>query len=227
MKKTILILHGWGVDGSKYFKLKQLLENLGFAVFIPDLPGFGKQKLLKKAMNVDDYCDFVEDFVKRWKLDRLILIGHSNGGRIAIKLASRNPSFILKLILTGASGIKPRLSFKKRLAYSLSKIGKPIAHPFFRKLLYFWINEWDYYKAGELSETFKKIIAEDLTSYLPKIEIPTLLVWGEDDKVIPLFYAKKMQQLIPNAKLIVLEGLSHKLPYESPQRFVESIKLFI
>lgn len=227
MRKAILILHGWGIDSSRYWELKKLLENLGFMVFIPDLPGFGKQKLLKKEMNVDDYCAFVESFVKEQDLDNAIVIGHSNGGRIAIKLASKNLSFISKLILTGASGIKPRLSFKKRLAYVLAKVGKHVVHPFFRKVLYFWIGEWDYYKAGELSETFKKLIAEDLTSYLPKIDVQTLLVWGENDNVVPLFYGKKMQNLIPNSKLVLVKKEGHKLPYEAPDKFVLAVKSFV
>lgn len=235
MKKTILILHGWGVDSGKYLDLKQLLENLGFTVFVPDLPGFGKQKLLKNVMNVDDYVDFVKEYIKKNNLEHIIVIAHSFGARIAIKLIAPAKHPVSRLILTGAAGIKPRLAFSKRtLQYFAISLGELSNYPMFsflkqkiRKILYFIIGEWDYYNAGDLRETFKKVIAEDLLSYLPKIDIPALLVWGENDKVIPVLYGKKMQQLIPNSKLILVEETGHKLPYEAPQRFVEAIKSFI
>jgi len=67
MKKTILILHGWGVNGEKYQIIVGMLKEKGWVAFSPDLPGFGKEKLLKRTMNVDDYVDFVRDFIRKKK----------------------------------------------------------------------------------------------------------------------------------------------------------------
>lgn len=235
MKKTILILHGWGVNGERYSELSDILKKEGFNVFVPDLPGFGKEKLVKAAMAVDDYVLFIKDYIEKKKLNSIIVIAHSFGGRIAIKLASSKNSPVLKLILTGSAGIKPKLSLLVRgmqfIGLSMSELFRfSILRMFknrFRKLFYFLIGEWDYYNAGDLRETFKKIIAEELTPCIERIKVPTLLVWGENDKIIHLSDAKKMEKLIPNSKLVVIKNRGHKLPYESPREFMNAISTFI
>lgn len=235
MKKTILILHGWGVNGKRYSELSDILQNEGFSIYSPDLPGFGEEKLKKDAMTVDDYVSFVKDYMKKKNLNNIIVIAHSFGGRIAIKLASSQNTQISKLILTGSAGIKPKLSLFVRsiqfIALTFSELFRFSLFRTFknkiRKMFYFIIGEWDYYNAGDLRETFKKVIAEDLTSYLSKITIPTLLVWGENDKIIHLSDGEKIENLIPNAKLVVIKNRGHKLPYEAPQEFVNAIMPFL
>lgn len=234
-KKSILILHGWGVHRGKYQEIIDELKKEGFDAYAPDLPGFGEEKLRRKAMCVDDYVDFVKSFVASKELTNIVLIAHSFGGRIAIKLAALGYPNLTGLILTGSAGIKPKLAFPKRaVMYFAISMGELFRFPFLasfkdkiRKLLYFMIGEWDYYSAGDLRETFKKVIAEDLTSYLPKITIPTLLIWGERDRTIPLSDARRMKDFIPDAKLLVVPGATHTLPYAMPHVFVEKILPFL
>ena len=234
-KSTIVILHGWGVHGGKYQELIDELKKKEFLAYAPDLPGFGKEKLTQSAMDVDAYVDFVKEFIKKKKLKEIVIIAHSFGGRIGIKLATQGLPELNALILTGSAGIKSRLTIPKRIVmYAAITLGELFHLPIFlawknkiRKLLYFIIGEWDYYNAGDLRETFKKVVAEDLTPYLPKIKIPTLLVWAEKDSIIPLSDAQRMNRLIPNAKLIVVPGAGHKLPYEMPHVFLEKILPFL
>lgn len=235
MKDTILILHGWGISGEKYARLGELFKKAGYRVFSPDFPGFGKEPLPKDAMNVDDYVGFIYDFLKKKKEKKVIIIGHSFGGRIAIKFTQKFPSLVKGLILSGAPGIKHKLSFYRRfIMYTAVVFGdlfkfRPFSFikDFIRKTLYFMIGEWDYYKAGDLRETFKKVIAKDLFPYLSKISIPTLLLWGEDDRVIPLSDGKKMQKLIPKSSLISIKDVGHKVPYERPDDFFNKANEFI
>lgn len=235
MKKTILILHGWGVSGKKYKVVTDILQEKGYTVFAPDLPGFGDTKLLKKEMSVDDYVNFVKNFISIKKLSNIILIGHSFGGRVAIKLSASHDPRIAGLILTGSAGIKPKLAFPKRLVmYVAISLGELFRYPFLywiknkvRKTLYFIIGEWDYYRAGDLRETFKRVISEDLISYLHNITIPTLLVWGREDRIIQLSYGKKMNELITNSTLVVVPDRGHKLPYEDPKAFATTILPFL
>lgn len=234
-KPTILILHGWGAHGGKYHQLVQLLKQEGFTPHAPDLPGFGREKLRKRVMHVDGYVEFVEKFIKEKNLNNVIIIAHSFGGRIAIKLAAVKIPQLRALILTGSAGIKSRLTIPKRIGmYVAITAGELFRFPMFlgvkdklRKLLYFAIGEWDYYNSGDLRETFKKVVAEDLTSYLPKIKVPTLLVWGEKDIIIPRSDGMRMKELIPNATLVVVKGATHKLPYAMPHVFLEKILPFL
>lgn len=235
MKKTILILHGWGVSGETYRTITGMLKEKGWVVFSPDLPGFGTEKLLKKAMNVDDYVNFIKGFIKNKKLSDVVLIGHSFGGRIAIKLAASKESAITGLILTGSAGIKPGLALYKRfITYMAISLGELFRFSLLRKIksrvrkiFYFAIGEWDYYNAGDLRETFKKVVAEDLIDCLPNIRVPTLLVWGSKDNIIQPIYGKMMEERIPHATLVVVEGAGHKLPYANPKKFIGVIMPFL
>ena len=234
-KLPIIILHGWGLRGSTYNKIYQSLKHVGYSVYALDLPGFGSEPLRKKKMTLDDYVDFVYDFIKSKKFKKIILIGHSFGGRVSIKFAIAFPEIVKAMVLTGAPGIKQKLSFSKSLlrhvAVIVSEIFRfqallPLKY-ILRKGLYFIIGEWDYYNAGDLRETFKSVIAEDLSPLLSQVSSSTLLVWGNKDTVVPLDIGISMRDLIPNAKLVVIENQGHKLPYESPMEFFRPIISFI
>jgi pimeloyl-ACP methyl ester carboxylesterase len=230
-KYPILILHGWGITGEKYEKLKDLFEKSGFAVFAPDMPGFDKNNSPKKELFLDDYVEFVKEFIKKKKLKKVILLGHSFGGRVAAKLASQHPNLVEKLILSGAPLIKQPLSFKKKLAFGVSKVGKKVTPKFAsnlaRKILYRSIGEWDYYKAGNLQKTFQNIIAEDLSPLLSSISVPTLLIWGSQDSFVSKTIGKEIAGRIDKASYKEIAQGTHRIPYEEPEKFFEAAKLFL
>jgi UDP-N-acetylmuramoyl-tripeptide--D-alanyl-D-alanine ligase len=205
-KPAVIILHGWGkeMSGRKYDAIKSSIENLGYTVYAPDFPGFGSEPLDKKVFEFSDYVQFVHDFFKKKKLSKAILIGHSFGGRVAIRFAARFPNLVYKLILTGASGIpRPLPTLKKKITYVATKVLRPLFmipplslfFGFFRKLVYYSIGEMDYYKSGNLSETFKNVYNVSILPDLPLVKAPTLLVWGEKDTITPLADAEVMREL--------------------------------
>lgn len=233
MKQSIIILHGWGLNGSKYNELSKILKNKGFDVYLPDLPGFGQESLKSESMNLDNYVDFVNKLIKQNKIEKPIIIGHSFGGRVGIKYSYIYPDNVSKLILTGVPVIR-HITFKKRIVKVMAIAG----HLFFdkapgninsilRKILYQSIGEWDYYKSGSLKEVFKNIIKEDLLLYAKELIIPTLLVWGEDDKLVPVSDVVKIKKIIQDANFVIIPNVGHKLPYEKPELFFDSIKSFI
>lgn len=242
MKYPIVILHGWGKDmtGERYAELKAKLEKKGYKVFSPDLPGFGKNSLKKVALQFDDYVSFVhtyiEEILKETKEDKVILIGHSFGGRIAIRFTSLYPGLVKKLILSGASGLpQQHLSVKKMIIQTLTKILRPIFSipPFsyiyasLRKLVYYSIGEMDYYKAGNLTKTFKNVYQISIKDDLENIHIPTLLIWGELDTFVPLSDGEYMHNHIYRSKLLVVKKGTHRLPYTHPDIFVKNVLDFI
>ena len=242
MKTPIIILHGWSktMSGSKFHEIKSILESKGHLVYAPDLPGFGSNTLKKEELFFDDYAAFVDhyiaDVLKETKAKKVILIGHSFGGRIAIRVTAAYPDMIALLILTGASGIPhPLPSLKKKIVFVLTKILKPIflLPPFslfykvFRKLIYYSIGEMDYYKAGNLTQTFKNVYKVSIADDLQKISVPTILIWGEKDTFTPLADGEYMQSHIANAKLIVIPEAGHRLPYENPREFARAVLPFL
>lgn len=232
-KSSILILHGWGVRGSTYNEIKDLLEDQGFTVFVPDLPGFGEEPLRSQTMMLDDYVDFVDEFLKANKILKPVIIGHSFGGRVALKYAFKYPEKATKVVLTGAPVIRSRV-FKRKISFIVAIAGGQLfrflpktTKDFLRKLLYFLVGERDYYSAGPLKQVFKNIISEDLVFYAKNVKVPVLLVWGENDKVVPVSDMKKIAKIIPHATFSVAKDAGHKLPYEKPEIFVKAILPFL
>jgi pimeloyl-ACP methyl ester carboxylesterase len=149
---------------------------------------------------------------------KIILIGHSFGGRVAIKYAVKHPEKIDKLILTGAAGIKHKLNMKKKMFFIASNAGKKVFSILreaklpigslasrSRAFLYGLAREKDYYKASpRMKEIMKNVLAEDLTLILDKIKTPTLLVWGKLDNSTPLSDGKIMNEKIENSELVIM-----------------------
>lgn len=232
--KNIILLHGWG-DNLKVFQniIPELAKK--FKVFVLDLPGFGLSSLPPRPFSVFDYAKILKKFLDKLKLDKIVLLGHSFGGRIAIKFAALFPNLVEKLILMDSAGIKPPKTFKKGLYLVLAKLGKIFfSFPFLkrfrekaRKKLYQRIGVHDYEKAGELKETFLKIIDEDLQKFAQQIKAPTLIIWGENDNEVPLSDGESLNKLISNSKFVILENAGHYSFIEQKEKFLEEVGRFL
>lgn len=233
MRNTIVLLHGWKVPGDRYKKLTEILEKKDYRVLVPDMPGFNGIPLTKEIMTLDDYVTHLKELLKKESVERSVFVGHSFGGRVAAKFAYRYPSFVDKLILSGAPLINKK-SLKKIFAHAAAVTGKKTvsflpseAQDVLRKLLYRSLGEWDYYKAGDLQKTFVSIINENLSPILPQINVPTLLIWGEKDTFVPVSVGREIVSKIPGAIIAVLPHESHKVPYENPEKFAQNVLSFI
>lgn len=229
--KDLIMLHGWGQDVSSFWPSVELLKDK-FTLWLIDLPGFGKSDQPNKASGTKEYAENIAEFIKKNKIKKPSLLGHSFGGKVSIKFASMYPEVIDKLILVGASGIKPVPSIRKVLIYPLAKIVHHLVPDIFnlktaiRKKFYHRI-ESDYENAGLMKDTLLKTIKEDLTSNLKEIKNLTLIIWGEEDGAVPLRYGKQMYRLIKNSKLITVEGQGHFLHVHQPERFAKYVADFI
>lgn len=228
MKLAIVILHGWGSRVERWQPLKKELEKAGFEVFLPHLPGFGKTEPPPEAWGIGDYAAWIKERLPK----NYFLVGHSFGGRIAIKLASEKPEGLKKLILIDSAGIRPKKTLKHFIFLFLAKIGKLffLIPPFLfcrnlaRKVLYQLAGERDYYQAkGVMRETLKKVIREDLRGDLKKIKVPTLILWGAKDKMTPLVDGKLMNSLIVNSYLKVFPDSGHDLPLSLSRKTAREI----
>lgn len=217
--KPLLILHGWGSKSDNWLKVGELLAKKGLKVIIPDLPGFGRSEEPRGAGNLDDYSDFVEEFVSQLGLNRFYLLGHSFGGSLAVKFSLQHPEKVAKLILVAPACIRKK-GLKNKLFKFISKFFK-IKTPFLRKLFY---RKSDYLSVqGVMKEIYLKIIKEDLTNILSQIKIPTIIIWGAKDKITPIKQAKLINSKIRNSKLEILSGANHDLNSKVPEKLAEII----
>lgn len=226
-EKAIIFLHGWGVNSKIWFKLLKDLND--FNIYLIDFPGFGESQVPNTAYNVNDYKKVVIEFIKKLSLKNIILVGHSFGGRITMKLASENPEYLKKIVLVDTAGVVTASKLKKMsamIARMISPIFKLSFMQPLRKKLYFLLGS-EYLENEKLSKIFSKIVSEDLTNLLKLIKNPTLIIWGENDNITPLEYGQIMHKLIQNSKLVILKKADHFSFINQPEEFVKSLKDFI
>lgn len=234
--QPILILHGWGGSSDSWIKVQEILAKKGYKVISIDFPGFGKSKTPSHSWGVKDFSDFVLKLTEKFGLQNFFLLGHSFGGRIAIKFAVLYPEKIKGLILCNSAGIKQKPGLKEKLIFNLAKIGNAIftLAPLkrfkekFRNIFYFFLRHKDYVKAkGVMKETIKKILDEDLLNDLSFIKTKTLIIWGEKDKLVPVKYAHIFKENIKNSELEILLKIGHSPHLEVPEKLGEIILNFL
>jgi pimeloyl-ACP methyl ester carboxylesterase len=235
MKPQLLILPGW--EGSKisWKNFINLAQN-DFEVYCLDLPCFGQELCPHEVWGVAEYAEFVRQKIKELHLNKPILLGHSFGGQIAAYLAANGSTEFSRLILSGASAIRPKRSFKRFIFSLMAKVGKiffslPLVKNLTapaQKFLYRLADSPDYGQtSGIKREIFKKIIRQDLTEELKSIKTPTLIVWGTLDSYLPLKTGKKIAELINGSKLEVIAGGKHGLHLQMPEKLYGIVKNFI
>lgn len=216
---AVLLLHGWDAPAETY---RLIIDHLSarFRVVAPNAPGCGGSDEPPDAWTVDDFADFTAKFAQAVGLTRVTLIGHSFGGRTIIKLMSRRerPFEVQRIVLLDAAGIKPKRSARYYLRVYSFKAAKAICSlPPIKALFPNALDNArkkfgsaDYRQASEvMRRTMVACINEDLTPLLPKIDVPTLLIWGENDTATPLSDAKIMEKAIPDAGLVTFPGAGH------------------
>ncbi len=233
----VLFLQGWGTNIDLYKKLINKVSTLG-RIIAMDLPGFGQTAEPLEAWDVGQYAEFVKEFIRSLRLKKVILMGHSFGGRIIIKLMSNldNEFKVEKIVLLDSAGIKPKKTLKQQIKQKWFKICKKVVNskvcrklkPGLVEKLQRKYGSADYRNATPLMrQVMVKAINEDLTDYLPNIKVPTLLVWGDMDTATPLADAKIMEELIPDAGLVILKNTGHYSFLEDFYTFSRVIESFL
>lgn len=221
--KDILLLHGWGQNIAM---MKPLGDNFcnRFRITILDFPGFGESEEPKEKWNIEMYSNMLEDFVKEVGIKKTIVMGHSFGGRVAIRFSSRNA--IEKLILFGS----PCIRIQEKLPLSVKVLKKLKTLPGLNSLGEYmkkYIGSRDYKAASPIMrQTLVEVVNEDLSKFAREIEEPTLLIWGEYDTEAPVAEAKELEKIMVDAALILLPG-THYAYLENLPRVVEILNNFI
>ena len=199
----VLLLHGWGQNIAM---MKPLGDNLcdRFRVTIIDFPGFGESDEPSSAWTITDYANMLEKLVVELKIKKPIIMGHSFGGRVAIRYSANNP--IEKLVLFGSPCIRreQELSFSVKLLKKLKTLpGLNEFGEYMKK----YIGSRDYKAASPIMrKILVNVVNEDLSEYAKKIEEPTLLIWGEMDTESLVEDARELEKLMVDAGLIILPG---------------------
>lgn len=222
--RPVVLLHGWGSSIEAWRCVINALSGIcKFYAF--DFPGCGKSETMSEPWTLDDYCDLAVDFIEAMGLDNPVIIGHSHGGRVTMKLCADGRVNPEKIVLIDAAGLIPKKSLKQkaraktfkiiRKTLELGPLKKPCAPLLEKARNYF--GSADYNAAPPvLRKTLVNLVNQDIRDILPNIKASTLLIWGDKDTATPLSDAKTIEGLIPDAGLCVLEGCGHFSYAEKP-----------
>ena len=247
----IVLIHGTGASLHTYDAwTKQLSKN--YRVIRLDLPAFGLTGPNKNAdYSIESYTKFLSQFLEKIKVDKFYLAGNSLGGNIAWNYAAEYPEKVLKLILIDASGLPtftpqpPIFKMAKTpilnslFLYVTPKfiIRKNIEQVYADKLKVTDALVTRYHKMSLRTGNRKAFIDRAKTDFnlaekvnlvkLKSVKTTTLLIWGAKDTWIPLGNGKRMDSMLPNSKLVILENSGHVPMEENPKESLEFLKSFL
>jgi pimeloyl-ACP methyl ester carboxylesterase len=232
--EPLLFLHGaQGLSGSEP-GLEALA--LDFDVITPDHPGFGRSEVSDIVDDVADLALFYLDLIEALDLKKVHLVGQCIGGWVALEMAIRNTARIKSLVLVGSAGLRIK--------------GAPRADMFvcaeddLMKLLFAngggmaWLKSWratpelediyDRNRAAAAKYSWSpRLCNPKLEHWLHRIDVPTHIVWGAQDRVIPPAYAAALKDKIKGASVATLADCAHLPHIEQPQAFAAAVTQFI
>lgn len=228
---NIVFLHGWQQDKATWSRVIDFLER-DFTCWAIDLPGFGANPRPPAIWTPMDYGDWVKDVLMELGVTSYFLVSHSFGGRVAICLSATGVLKPEKLILYAVPGVQVGSPFVTRVlvfiykALRLNRTARLKDTSLFR-MIQAKLQSSDYRDAKELRDIFLASIQYNLKPLLEKINVPTLILHGEMDEVVPLETARMMRVLIKDSQLKTVPGGSHFLHMENPLLFSGYIRSFL
>jgi pimeloyl-ACP methyl ester carboxylesterase len=233
------------------------LENIphfahGHRVIAVDLPGFGDSELPGEEISIPGYGRFIDAFLGAVGIEQAVLVGNSMGGFIAAETAISHPSRVEKLVLVSAAGLErvgnrqlvvleraARL-FHPVTAAFLARREHLVRRPGLRRRMLYGIVKHPERLSPELCyevasgagkpgflDALNGVLDYDFRDRLPELSVPTLIVWGRDDHIVPVSGAYEYEQLIPGARRVIYEDTGHLPMLERPARFNRELDEFL
>lgn len=246
-EQTLVFIHGLGNYIPVWQKLQDSLKSSYRCVAL-DLPGHGLSGKDKYAYSIRFYADCVDALLSHLKLDQVIFVGHSLGGQVAMRSALDHPDRVSALVLLAPSGLETFTASQASLVGNFfntgqiertsdAKIRTDIENTFYKmpEDAQFLIEDRIRFKskadfsgyAHAIAESVKAMLADPMQAELPNIKVPTLLIFGKEDKLIPNPYfnpslktetlAQEAASHLPQGELHLMEETGHLLIWEKAE----------
>jgi len=218
----LVLLHGYGVSGYLWQRALPYLRQQR-QVFVVDLPGHGRSKLTN-PWRLREVAPLLATWLQQMELPPIALVGHSMGGAIALHLTAHAPALVERLVLVDAAGLPFEVPLPLLAARSVRSMFQPggggypwpLVHDILRRprLRLLW-------------QAAQQLKSSDFRVELATITIPTLIIWGERDLLIPLEVGKALSIALPHATFVTLPNCGHRPPLAQPELFSRFVLEFI
>jgi pimeloyl-ACP methyl ester carboxylesterase len=232
--EPLLFLHGAG--GARVWAPFMETLSQSFDLIVPEHPGYGASDMPQWLDNVGDLAYFYLDLIDKLGLDRVNLVGTSIGGWIAAEIAVRNDTKLKSLVLSAPAGIHVKgLQKGDIFLWSPEQYARNLFHD--QKMAEAWlarpVGEDEQLAAMKNNLATARLAWQprlydpDLHKWLHRVSVPTLILWGDDDKVIPPGYGPAYQKLIPGSRLEVIKDSGHLPQIEKAKEWTGKVTGFI
>lgn len=222
--KKLIIIHGWTYTIEPWTRTVDLLKAQGIEVEQLRVPGLTEPS--DKVWTIEDYVEWLRE--KLTGQQDVAVLGHSNGGRIAMNYLTKYPNTFEQLILLNSAGIfyKPEaMSLKRRVARVVAKVGKPLARlPLVRKVFYRIIGS-DYGRAPEnMKKTLGNMLESDKHLDLSRVNVGKIdILWGKDDQTTPVGMGRMIHEGLTGSSLREFDDWRHAPYITHPEELAEAI----
>ncbi len=250
---VVILIHGLGASADIWgYNVEALAEQ--HRVYVPDVIGFGRSDKPGPSFSPFDYTPFLDDFLNILRIEGASLIGQSLGGAIALHYALQFPQKVRKLVLVDSAGLGKEVIWTLRLM-SIPLVGELVSYPSRKGVELFFkfaVRDpalvtkdfvdlyYNFFSRPGFQKFLLKIVRSiinvagareevlaPLRNNLSKITQPTLIIWGERDRVLPLKHAYWGKEKLPNAELKIIEGCGHIPFFERPEEFNKLVLEFL
>jgi len=234
---VVVLVHGLGGHGEDWLNLSDYLVKAGYRVYLPDLPGYGRsEQPADFSYSGHDEAEAVVGFLDALGLKQVDLGGWSMGGGVVQHVAIKHPERVRRLMLFDAVGLDQMPTFDVRLFTpatpaeldqldALLYPNPPKVPGFIARdiLRHSSMNAWVIHRALDSMRTGQEATA----TLLPELKMPLLIVWGAEDRIIPLSQGETMHRLVPRAELDVFPGCGHMAPTQCAARIGPKVIEFV
>ncbi len=218
----LVLLHGFGVSGHLWLRCLPYLAQER-QVLVVDLPGHGQSKLAGR-WRLRAVAPLLAAWLRQMHLPPVALMGHSMGGAIAIHLAAHAPDLFERLVLVNAAGTPLQAQLPALMMRSLRSMLQPGSGGYPLELLQDTLLKP---RPRLLWESAQEMLRSDFRQELARIDLPTLILWGERDLLLPLQMGHALREALPHATFITMPQSGHRPPLSQPGEFSRIVLDFL
>ncbi len=236
--EPLVVIHGGGGDARTWWdNITELSKK--YTVYAPDLPGYGGSQPLDGTYFIPELSEFVEKFAGKMGLEKFHLVGHSLGGGVALNYALRSPHRIKKLVLVSSLCLGREIAFWVRLLSAPALLGsigalsvavlkgmKWLAMRMLNPALIIMpLSPAAVTVGGSITNFRQQSLV--LENRLSEVKMPTLLVWGAKDPIVPVRHAYAAARVIPDCHIKVFESRGHNVHRDELRQFSDTLNGFL